>query len=436
MDKPERTSFAATLLLAAAICLAVLAALSWHTAARSLHAAQLAGRHQAMSAALDGITVGLLQVEMAHEHYLGSGEPGERARRDKALAALGAALQAVDPAMLEETGHAARFKLLAEHARRRLPAWLAARGPVQDHASVLRTGARFSDGMQTEERRMAASEAQSFNALVAQERIWEHYARTGLALHFFVLGLALCLVLVLAAISRRAGGAPAWLAQVWSRAAGTRRRFLACHETITAKERQRISRDMHDGLGQDLFALKLELAHCYARTSPADPQLHASAGQALRLVDELIDNLRAIIEDLRPDALELGLDAAIRGQVDQYLRRSGSACSFDLKLEPVALEQAAATAMFRILQEALNNIHKHAGATRVCVALSQRDGAVALGVTDNGCGFHPARQARPGSFGLAGMRERVGALGGQLTIDSAPGRGTSLRVAIALRKTA
>ena len=216
---------------------------------------------------------------------------------------------------------------------------------------------------------------------------------------------------------------------------GLRRTQLLRHESIVTRERQRISRDLHDGLGQDLFALKLALARFYARTGTAHPHLHANAGQLLRLVDDLLANVRSSIEDLRPDALALGLDEAIRRQVDKCLQRSGEACHFELHLDPVALRPEVATAAFRILQEALTNVCRHAQASEVRVELVRRGGALLLSVTDNGCGFAPGAPRRQDAFGLAGMRERVAALGGRLDIDSAPGRGTVLTVAVPLRKT-
>lgn len=216
--------------------------------------------------------------------------------------------------------------------------------------------------------------------------------------------------------------------------AGLRRSLLLRHESIITHERQRISRDLHDGLGQDLFALKLELARFHARTGTAHPRLHASAGQLLRLVDDLLANLRASIDNLRPETLALGLDEAIRRQVDTCLQRAGAACRFELKLDPVALAPEVATAAFRILQEALTNICRHAKASEVRVELVRRASSLVLTVADNGCGFNPAGTRRRGAFGLAGMGERAAALGGKLEIDSAPGRGTVLSVAIPLRQ--
>ena len=141
-------------------------------------------------------------------------------------------------------------------------------------------------------------------------------------------------------------------------------------------------------------------------------------------------NLRSVIDDLRPDDLAQGLEAAIRSQAAKFRRRAPRvALRIELSCAAAGLDPHSATALFRILQEALANVRRHARATRVCVQLARRDGRLCLSVADDGCGFDPAA-ARTGSFGLAGMRERVDALGGRIEIDSAPGCGTRVVVAL------
>jgi signal transduction histidine kinase len=214
--------------------------------------------------------------------------------------------------------------------------------------------------------------------------------------------------------------------------AGMRRSLLAHRESITEHERKRIAREVHDGLGQDLYALRMEIARLHLRSDKRHPRLHARVGQVLRLVDELMASVRAIIEDLRPEALDLGLDSAIRWQAAKF-QRTAKACRVELKLERVALGEERATALFRILQEALANIRRHAKATLVQVELTLSGGTLCMCVKDNGRGFRPNTRAKHGSFGLIGISERVKALDGQVEIVSAPGRGTSLAVSIPIQ---
>ena len=456
---------AAASLLALTICL--LAAFVWHATMRPFGSASLIERHQGMSAKLDGMMICMLQVEMAHERYLAAGRPEDREGRDKALATLGAALRAVDPAVLEQTAHAPRFYLIQQHAARRLPSWLSATAPPPaplapaSARGMLRTSARVPQGPGGEERLLAAREAAYLDTLLVERGKGERSARASLAL----LG-ALALVPLLALIpglmaaiaraNRRAGGAGCALSQQMglrhaepdgaqlAGLAGTRLALLEREDAIAAQERQRISRDMHDGIGQDLFALKLELERFHAHTRRRHPHLQAGVRQMVALVDDVMANLRSVIDDLRPAGLEHGLEAAVRSQVGKFRRRAGNGCrvelqveaQFDAQLDAAAADVAATSAAFRILQEALTNIRRHAGATHVRVQLSQRGGQLFLSITDNGCGFGPAPRMEGASFGLLGMRERVCALGGMLDIDSAPGRGTALAVAIPLRPPA
>jgi signal transduction histidine kinase len=423
-------------LLAAALCLVLLAALSWHSASRTLHAARLAERHHTLSAALDGMTMSILRAEAAHARYLSGGHPPDRARRDHALAAFGAATRALDPAVLEQTGHAARFKLLQQHAIRRQHEWAA---PPAFAPGLQRAAATLPDKLEAVAQDRAAREAQLLGRLRDEGRLWQRYANPGFAMPVGLLAVALYLVFaattmrcrVSAAHARREEHQPQRSAQLEQANFPLASGNLARADLIE-EERKRISRDMHDGLGQELFALKLALARLHADS--ADSRLHTNTGQMLRLVDDLMGNLRAIIDDLRPAALERGLDAAVRSQADAFRRRAGKHCRLDLHLEPVALDQQTATAVFRMLQEALANILRHAGATHVRVELAQSGDTLLLSVTDNGCGFRPAAGDKAGSFGLIGMRERAGAFGGRLDIDSAPGRGTALALAIPLTR--
>lgn len=436
-------------LVALGACL--LALFAGYAAQRALGAADLVERHRSASARLDAVTIGMLQVEMAHARFLAGGQPQEREQRDQALASLGAALRALDPAVLEASGHAARFHLLQQHAMHPLPSWIAASTPAALAAhGALRTSARTPPVLDSKERLFAARETQVLDRLLAERGKGERSVRAGVALLSGGLVLALCLAAAAARSQRLASGACADLARkMQMRAAELDQARAALRgaqsvagrvrldaHAIAARERQRISRDMHDGIGQDLYALKLELERFYLRTRRRHPRLHAGVGQVLGLADDVMVNLRAVIDDLRPDGLEQGLAAAIAGQLDKFRRRAGHDCQVDLHVAPhfdaAAVDLETASAVFRIVQEALTNIRRHAGATQVGVRLSRHPGQLRLSITDNGRGFGAGAGGKAGSFGLAGMRERVDALGGTLDIDSAPGRGTALALAIPL----
>jgi signal transduction histidine kinase len=146
-------------------------------------------------------------------------------------------------------------------------------------------------------------------------------------------------------------------------------------------------------------------------------------------VDRTIGIVRNVTSALRPAALDVGLAAALEWQADEFTRRSGIECLLHAD-EDVELDDGQATALFRIVQESLTNVLKHAHATHVEVTLDAPGDAIRLEVSDNGRGFDAAGQPQRGKFGLMGMRERVLVLGGRVDINSAPGTGTSIQVSL------
>jgi two-component system sensor histidine kinase UhpB len=162
------------------------------------------------------------------------------------------------------------------------------------------------------------------------------------------------------------------------------------------------------------------------------PQLLDKAAYLDDLVDRTIDAVHRISLDLRPSTLDLGLVAALEWQAREFEKQAGVACLVRCANKEIDLDPDHATALFRIFQEALTNIAKHAGATRVAVALRRQRQHLTLTITDNGRGIVPADRLKPHSFGLRGMSERARALGGTLTLSAAPGGGTMLAVKIRL----
>jgi signal transduction histidine kinase len=211
-------------------------------------------------------------------------------------------------------------------------------------------------------------------------------------------------------------------------------RQLAAHtEHIKEIERKRIAREIHDDLGQNLLALRIEAQMLSSRTSERHPRLHARAETTLGQIDSTIKSVRQIINDLRPTVLDLGLNAAVDWQIAQFDRRTGIRCDLVEYHRDIVVDDHCATALFRILQESLTNVRRHAAATWVRVDLRVEHGSVRMSIRDNGVGLHLSGH-KPGTFGLLGMEERVAMLGGTFSLNGAPGGGTTVEVAIPVRQ--
>jgi two-component system sensor histidine kinase UhpB len=208
---------------------------------------------------------------------------------------------------------------------------------------------------------------------------------------------------------------------------------LTAHiEEVKEQERTRIAREIHDDLGGNLTAIKMALAMLAKRLPPDQPQLADKAAYVDALVDRTIDAVHRISLDLRPSMLDFGIVAALEWQVKEFEKHMGVACSFSSNEREIDLSADHATALFRIFQEALTNIAKHAGATRVTVVLQRLRHHISLKICDNGGGVQAADRIKPGSFGLRGMSERALALGGTMTLSPAPGGGTIVTIKIKL----
>lgn len=210
------------------------------------------------------------------------------------------------------------------------------------------------------------------------------------------------------------------------------RRLSDHHENIKEGERKRIAQDIHDDLGQNLLALKMDVDSLYARIGDTHPKMKQRVWFALNNINATIKSVKAIINDLRPAALELGLYPAVAWQLRQFERRNGIACALvTIVPEPeFDLDDARISAVFRILQESLANVARHAQATEVEIALSQNQHGFSMQIKDNGKGLHPDDRRKSNSFGLLGIKERIHALGGELVIASSQGNGTVLSISI------
>ena len=216
------------------------------------------------------------------------------------------------------------------------------------------------------------------------------------------------------------------------------RQLSVALETAQEEVRMRIARELHDDLGQHLTVLKMDMSSLKLKlkSDPSDPVVHASLLEDIERMDSLLNqtvqSTRRISADLRPLLLDdLGLATALEVLIKQVSRSSNINCSFSLDPDRLSIDQRLGTPLYRIAQEALNNIVKHAQATEVTLSL-YRDATncLILEIRDNGKGIAPESRRKAASFGLIGMRERVYALGGKIQIESQPGTGTKVRVSI------
>jgi signal transduction histidine kinase len=199
-------------------------------------------------------------------------------------------------------------------------------------------------------------------------------------------------------------------------------------QAVREEERTRVSRQLHDELGQALTAMKMDCIWITGRLAGADPKLIERARKSIGLVDETILTVRQLASGLRPGILDLGLQAAIEWQADEFQARSDIACVVDASVQAGILSKEQETELFRIFQESLTNIARHAGASLVQVTLRQDAVGFQLEVADNGRGIREEEISRRNSLGLLGMRERVSLIGGTFAIHGSPASGTTVRV--------
>jgi len=204
-------------------------------------------------------------------------------------------------------------------------------------------------------------------------------------------------------------------------------------QSVREEEWTRIAREIHDELGQELTGLKMDLTWV-AKKLPLDQKaLAAKIGSMFDVIDGTIQSVRKIATRLRPEVLdELGLGPAIDWQAKEFQKRSGIRCRLSLPSDALGLDRERSTAAFRVFQELLTNIARHANATRIDVAMQVDSGALVLAVEDNGKGMDESVIFSPKSLGLLGMRERVLPFGGKVEFARAGDQGTRVTVSIPL----
>jgi PAS domain S-box-containing protein len=209
------------------------------------------------------------------------------------------------------------------------------------------------------------------------------------------------------------------------------RSLAARMEATREEERVRVAREIHDVLGGSLTAIKMQVRRLSPAVAALAPGLEQTLNDVLRQVDESVRLVRRIATELRPALLDdFGLGAALEWQAQEFERRTGIRCEVTVDGQEPDLDRERATAVFRVFQEALTNVARHSYASRVRVTLDGGPDQVVLKVSDNGQGFAAAPERAVSGLGLAGMRERVLAVAGELDIASAPGRGTTVTVTV------
>jgi signal transduction histidine kinase len=216
-------------------------------------------------------------------------------------------------------------------------------------------------------------------------------------------------------------------------------RALSTHlQSAIEEERTRIAREIHDELGQELTGLKFDL--CWLRdqvanrTAAPEPELmEDKLNQTLKRIDSTIHSVRRMATELRPAVLDtLGLNAAVEWQARDFESRTGIKCELNANLEDLSLERETSTAIFRIVQESLTNIARHAEASEVRVALVRNDGFLELQIQDDGKGIDEASISGVRSLGILGMQERVNLLHGEMSVAGRDRKGTLVDVRIPL----
>jgi len=209
------------------------------------------------------------------------------------------------------------------------------------------------------------------------------------------------------------------------------RRLSAAMRELEENQRRRIAREIHDDLGQRLTALRLDVGLLRTelregRTAAAEERTAAM----LDLVDETLTTARRVAMELRPAILDdFGFAAAVEHEVESFARRSGIEISLSIRPEEISIESARATALYRVIQEALTNVVRHSGASHVDVRVETRQGRIEAEVRDNGRGITNA-QSNGAGLGLIGIRERILAFDGNVRIEGLENGGTRVFVSV------
>ncbi len=206
--------------------------------------------------------------------------------------------------------------------------------------------------------------------------------------------------------------------------------FVTHLEQMRESDRKYIAREIHDELGQLLAALHLEASLLMNKKSIQREQLESIHSNMMTLLNRAVQSVRSVTESLRPAALNLGIAPAIRKLTSDFSKNNNIQCHLEMSDDPLGLTEEQTIIAFRIIQESLTNVTRHANASRVKVVVLQAPGELHIEVQDNGIGFQVEKAAEKKSFGLIGMRERVSTQDGKIDITSKPQQGTLVSVNI------
>jgi PAS domain S-box-containing protein len=207
-------------------------------------------------------------------------------------------------------------------------------------------------------------------------------------------------------------------------------------EQVREEERAHLARELHDDLGQSLTAIKMSLSWLATHPGATPEVVSARIVSSMDLADRTISAARRLASELRPGILDLGLQAAVEWQVEEFRYHADIRCELELAPGEIPLHPDQEVTLFRIFQETLTNVARHSGASLVTTRLTVEGGQVTLAVQDNGRGITPGEIAKRSSLGLLGMRERVLSLGGSIEIEGRPGEGTLVRVSVPVSQPA
>lgn len=210
------------------------------------------------------------------------------------------------------------------------------------------------------------------------------------------------------------------------------RELVAHREQVREVERAHIAREIHDELGQQLTALRMDTTMLKIRYANTTSDFDEHIKRMKDAIDSCIVSVREVASSLRPAVLDMGIIASVDWLLKRFGERSGIITDLDAPADDLLLDDARATAAFRVLQESLTNISRHAQASQVSVSLRCEDNVLHISVADNGKGFDTKVVRNKPGFGLMGMRERVLAFGGHARFDTVVGQGTTVRLSIPL----
>jgi signal transduction histidine kinase len=205
-------------------------------------------------------------------------------------------------------------------------------------------------------------------------------------------------------------------------------------QDIREEERASIAREVHDELGQQITCLKMDISWLQKKLNTENAEISQKIKGTLEIVDETAVTIRKIATELRPSILDdFGLIEALQWQSRDFAKKSAITINFNSGIPDINISKNAAIALFRIFQESLTNVARHAAATEINASLELKDGLLYLTITDNGKGFDVDKSGHKKTLGLLGMKERTIMIGGKYEIASTPGKGTSVFITVPLQ---